>query len=91
MAPEGLENFVQGMDFWAGRLIFGQNGIVGQSRIFLVRVDNAWFRWHARKPFYGLRLSIVEPKPFAGRSFVSRLDCTPNSPWCKSGFVSKNI
>ena len=29
--------------------------------IFLVRVDGAQFRWHAQKPFYVLRLSILEP------------------------------
>ena len=29
--------------------------------IFLVRVDGAQFRWHARKPFYVLRLHILEP------------------------------
>ena len=29
--------------------------------IFLVRVDGAQFRWHAHKPFYVLRLSILEP------------------------------
>ena len=29
--------------------------------IFLVRVDGAQFRWHARKPFYVLRLSVIEP------------------------------
>jgi hypothetical protein len=28
--------------------------------IFLVRVDGAQFRWHAHKPFYVLRLSILE-------------------------------
>jgi hypothetical protein len=34
--------------------------------IYLVRVDGAQFRWHASKPFYVLRLSIVEPSSFAG-------------------------
>ena len=29
--------------------------------IFLVRVDGAQFRWHAQKPFYVLRLSILSP------------------------------
>ena len=29
--------------------------------IFLVRVDKAEYRWHAQKPFYILRLSILEP------------------------------
>ena len=30
--------------------------------IFLVRVDGAQFRWHAHKPFYVLRLSVIEPR-----------------------------
>ncbi len=30
--------------------------------VFLVRVDGAQFRWHAHKPFYILRLSIIEPR-----------------------------
>ena len=35
--------------------------------IFLVRLDGAQHRWQAQKRFYVLRLSILEPKPFAGR------------------------
>ena len=27
--------------------------------IFLVRVDKAQYRWHAQKPFYTLRLSVL--------------------------------
>ncbi len=40
--------------------------------IFLVRVDGAQFRWHATKPFYVLRLSIVEPSSFARQPIVGR-------------------
>ena len=28
--------------------------------IYLVRVDGSQFRWHAHKPFYVLRLSVLE-------------------------------
>ena len=38
--------------------------------IFLVRLDGAQHRWQSQKRFYLLRLSILEPKPFAGRSIV---------------------
>ena len=31
--------------------------------IFLVRLESAQYRWHAQKPFYVLRLSVLEPKP----------------------------
>ena len=44
--------------------------------IYLVRVDGAQFRWHAHKPFYVLRLFILEPETYAGRSIVGRLYCT---------------
>jgi hypothetical protein len=49
--------------------------------MFLVRVDHAQYRWQAQKRFYVLRLFILEPTPFAGRSIVSRLYCTPNAMW----------
>ena len=29
--------------------------------IFLVRLDHAQHRWHPQKPFYVLRLLIIEP------------------------------
>ena len=49
--------------------------------IFLVRLDGAQHRWQAQKRFYLLRLSVLEPKPFAGRSLVSRIYCTPKAIW----------
>ena len=55
--------------------------------IFLVRLDHAQHRWQAQKRFYVLRLSILEPKPFAGRSIVSRLYCTPKAMWKLGWFL----
>ena len=49
--------------------------------IFLVRLENTQHRWQAQKRFYALRLSIIEPKPFAGRSIIGRLYCTPKAMW----------
>ena len=49
--------------------------------IFLVRVDRAQFRWHAQKPFYVLRLTVVEPEHFAGYPIVGRLYCTQKAMW----------
>jgi len=54
---------------------------------FLVRVDNAQHRWQAQKRFYVLRLCILEPKPFAGHSIVSRLYCTPKAMWKLGWFL----
>lgn len=55
--------------------------------IFLVRVDRAQFRWHAQKPFYVLRLSILEPKETSGQSIVGRLYCTQKAMWKLSWFL----
>ena len=55
--------------------------------IFLVRVERAQFRWHAPKPFYVLRLSILEPGVLAGRSIIGRLYCTPKAMWKLGWFL----
>jgi hypothetical protein len=55
--------------------------------IYLVRVDGAQFRWHATKPFYVLRLSIVEPSTFAGQPIVGRLYCTQKAMWKLGWFL----
>jgi len=55
--------------------------------IFLARVDGVQHCWRAQKRFYVLRLSILEPKPLAGRSIVSRLYCTPKAIWKLGWFL----
>jgi hypothetical protein len=55
--------------------------------VFLVRVDGVQHCWRAQKRFYVLRLSVLEPKPFAGRSIVSRLHCTPKAVWKLGWFL----
>jgi len=55
--------------------------------IFLVRVGGAQFRWHAQKPFYILRLSILEPDALAGRSIIGRLYCTQKAMWKLGWFL----
>jgi hypothetical protein len=47
-----------------------------QDGLFLVRVDKAQYRWHAQKPFFILRLSILEPHQLSGRIRSGRLYCT---------------
>ena len=49
--------------------------------LFLVRVQQAQYRWHAQKPYYILRFLILEPKPMAGRSITGRVYCTPKALW----------
>jgi len=55
--------------------------------IFLVRVDGAQFRWHAQKPFYVLRLSVLEPRTLAGQPIVGRLYCTQKAMWKLGWFL----
>jgi hypothetical protein len=75
------------------RQLPGLSETVGESQpripdgVFLVRVNHAQYRWHARKPFYVLRLSVLEPKPFFGHPIISRLYCTPKAMWKLGWFL----
>jgi hypothetical protein len=55
--------------------------------VFLVRVEGARYRWHAKKPFYGLRLAVLEPPEFTGRVISGRLYCTPKALWKLGWFL----
>ncbi len=55
--------------------------------LLLVRVDRAQHRWDARKPFYLLRFSILEPKELSGHSVSARLYCTPKALWKLTWFL----
>ena len=55
--------------------------------VFLVRVDRAQYRWHAQKPFYTLRLAVLEPAELAGRTISGRLYCTSKALWKLGWFL----
>ena len=55
--------------------------------LFLVRVERVQYRWHAQKPFYALRFSLLEPQEFAGRVISARLYCTTRALWKLSWFL----
>jgi hypothetical protein len=55
--------------------------------IFLVRVEKAEYRWHVQKPFYILRLSVLEPKELEGRQISGRLYCTSKALWKLGWFL----
>jgi hypothetical protein len=55
--------------------------------IYLVRVDRAQFRWHASKPFYVLRLSVIEPQISEKQPIVGRLYCTAKAMWKLGWFL----
>ena len=48
---------------------------------FLVRVDRVFYRWQPQRPFYVLRLAILEPQEHQGRLLTGRLYCTPKALW----------
>jgi hypothetical protein len=55
--------------------------------VFLVRADRAQYRWHPSKPFYFLRLSVIEPRELAGRMVSGRVYCTAKSMWKLGWFL----
>jgi hypothetical protein len=55
--------------------------------LLLVRIERAHHRWDARKPFYLLRFSILEPKELTGHSVAGRLYCTPRALWKLNWFL----
>jgi hypothetical protein len=54
--------------------------------LFLVRVDRAKYR-HANKPFYQVRLAVLEPRHLAGCLIIGRLYCTARAMWKLSWFL----
>ena len=55
--------------------------------LFLVRVEQAFYRWHSQKPFFALRFVILEPKEHAGQSISGRLYCTVKALWKLNWFL----
>ncbi len=55
--------------------------------IFLVRLDHAQHRSHPQKPFYVLRLIVLEPKVFVDLPIVGRLYCTTKAMWKLGWFL----
>ena len=55
--------------------------------LYLPRVDRARYRWHAQKPYYLLRFTVLEPKHLAGRSIAGRIYCTARAMWKLSWFL----
>jgi len=55
--------------------------------IYLVRVEHVQYRWEKQKPFYAVRMAIIEPKPMTGTSLSARLYCTAKAVWKLSWFL----
>jgi len=58
-----------------------------QDGIFLVRVQKVEYRWHAQKPFYILRLCVIEPKELSEKMISGRLYCTAKALWKLGWFL----
>jgi hypothetical protein len=55
--------------------------------LFLVRVQRAQYRWHAQKPFYLLRFSVLEPQQVEGKTFAGRVYCSAKALWKLTWFL----
>ena len=55
--------------------------------LFLARIESTQRRWQAQKPFYVVRLSVLEPKQLAGQPIIGRLYCTPRAMWKLGWFL----
>jgi hypothetical protein len=64
-----------------------QNGEDVLEGLFLVRIDRAFYRWHPRKPFFSLRLAVLEPKEHTGHFISGRLYCTERALWKLNWFL----
>ena len=64
-----------------------QNGDSDLEGLFLVRVERASYRWHPQKPFFTLRLNVLEPNEYTGRTISGRLYSTPRALWKLSWFL----
>ncbi len=55
--------------------------------LYLVRVERIQYRWDKQKPYYSVRLVVIEPKQLAGTSLSGRLYCTERALWKLSWFL----
>ena len=57
------------------------------QRVFLVRVDRAYYRWHPQKPFFVLSFAILEPQDLLNRKISGRLYATTRALWRLNWFL----
>jgi hypothetical protein len=55
--------------------------------LFLVRVKGAAYRWQRQKSYLELRFEVLQPEPFASRTFSGRLFCTDRGLWKLNWFL----
>jgi hypothetical protein len=55
--------------------------------LFLTRVAQASYTWHAQKPFLTLKFVVLAPVNSASQSFSARLHCTERALWKLNWFL----
>ena len=55
--------------------------------LFLVRVEQANYRWHPQKPFLEIHFHVLEPQPFENRQVSGRIYCTERALWKLNWFL----
>ena len=55
--------------------------------LYLVRVDRVQYRYDKQKPYFTVRLAVLEAKQYEGQSLRGRLYCTPKALWKLSWFL----
>jgi len=55
--------------------------------VFLARVQSVTFHRQAQKPYYAVRLVVLEPRRFAEHIISSRIYCTPKALWKLNWFL----
>jgi hypothetical protein len=55
--------------------------------LYLVRVARAQYHWHIEKPYYILRLAVLEPEHFSGRPITGRIYATRRALWKLNWFL----
>ncbi len=61
--------------------------VLRPDSLYLVRVAHAQYRWRIEKPYYILRLLVLEPQHFAGRSITGRIYATRRALWKLNWFL----
>ena len=64
-----------------------RNGDDIPEGIFLVEIGRVFYRYHPQKPFFALRLAILEPEELAGKTLSGRLYCTAKALWKLNWFL----
>jgi hypothetical protein len=55
--------------------------------IYLVRVERVQYRYDKQKPYFTVRLAVLEPERHVEQTLRGRLYCTPKALWKLSWFL----